>query len=214
MFPASRDLVAPHGDQVHSLRTVSEHHQLVFVWPVPHQGRRGSSTIGDFHRREAYTTLVGRFPGTAGFVSMELAIFVDNQTVHVLVGGDIHRATIDFRAGGEGVEEHLVIAFKAVTVDQFQGVAIEGGDGATHGVDHQVTIEGHAHAEGGVHRHTDSALGPFVIEQRIWQLHFLGQFHPGSRVFGVVLVDAEHTTGTGADKGVIAGQDRIDSATQ
>ncbi|MNQ48429.1 hypothetical protein D3C85_623080 [compost metagenome] len=143
---------------------------------------------------------------------MDLALFVDHQSVHVLVGSDVHRAAIDFRAGGEGIEEQFVTAFHAVAVDQLQGVAIEGSDGAAHGVDHQVAIERHAHAEGGIHWYADAVLGLFIVEQFFWQLHLLGELHTRLRVFVVVLINAEHPARTGADEGVIAGQQRIDCA--
>ncbi|MNQ94377.1 hypothetical protein D3C85_1098930 [compost metagenome] len=145
---------------------------------------------------------------------MDLALLVDHQAVHVLVGGDIDRATIDFRPGGEGVEEHLVTAFNAVAVDQFQRLAIEGGNRAAHGVDHQVTIEGHAHAKGGVHRDADATLGLLVVEQLVRQLGFTGELHARRRIFRVVLVDAKYPAGTGTNEGVVTGQHRVDRTAQ
>ncbi|MCY1452660.1 hypothetical protein D9M71_695910 [compost metagenome] len=42
----------------------------------------------------------------------------------------------------------------------------------------------------------------------------MGQFHARGRVFGVILVYAEHPAGTGADEGVVTGQQRVDGAAQ
>ncbi|MNO88002.1 hypothetical protein D3C76_794360 [compost metagenome] len=214
LLPAGRDLVAPHGDDVHLFRAVGEHHQFVFLRTVAHQGRRGAGAVGNLDRREAWPALVRGLPGTAGFVGVDLALLVDHQAVHVLVGRDIHRAAIDFRAGGEGVEEQFVAAFDAVAVDQFQRGAVEGGHGSAHGVDHQEAVGGHAHAKGGVHRHANTVFGLFIVEQFIRKLHFPGELHAGARVLVIVLVDAEHPASAGTNEGIVAGQQGIDSAAQ
>ncbi|MNF99839.1 hypothetical protein D3C84_827560 [compost metagenome] len=143
---------------------------------------------------------------------MNLALGIDHQAVHVLVRGHIDRPATRLITIGKTIEEQFVRAIDGVGVDDFEGFRIEGDDFAADGVEHQITVEGHAHAEVEIDRKIGATLDLLVVVQRLRQHTHQRCAHAGVRLFRIKLVDTENLPATGTDEGVFTGQHRIESA--
>ncbi|MCY1366707.1 hypothetical protein D9M69_536120 [compost metagenome] len=188
------------------MRAIGDHHQLVFIRAETHQRRCRPCAIGNFQSGDAYPAVIGGFPGTAGFVAVNLALGVHHQAVHVLVGRDIHRTAARLITVGKTVEEQLIRTLDGIDIDDLQGFRIEGDHLAPDGIEHQEAVEGHANSEVEIAREVRAALDLLVFVHPLRQHANYWCAHTRFRVFRIELINAENLPTTGTDEGILTGQ--------